>query len=272
MFGRLKEQPPPQSLVSGATTAPSGQEPPGGEQGPREGLILLLFTILTLAATAYVLWQAEHDAVHDPVQKASRGEVEGLTSASFLREANLKRALDKISSGSHPFITNLRVSATRVDATVRNQDGERKFLDINLNLDVSETGANFGDDPAMRAGQIDAAAPERMVRAVAERTGLGEDAVDYVTISFSGTPPFTWYMALDEGGATVRQWVAEMDGSDLRKPGEPSLKQKQADAREKHRLEVEQRRYTRILAKRSSCLSKARTAEAASRCIQRYTP
>lgn len=272
MFGRLKEQPPPQSLVGGATTAPAEQQPGEEGHGPREGLILLLFTILTLAATAYVLAKAERDAVHDPVQKASRGEVDGLATDSFIREENFRRALAKIASNQRPFVTNIRVAPERVNATVRDQDGSRTFLNIDLNLKVTETDANVGDDPALRAAQFNAAAPSRMLRAVAERTGLGEDAIDYVTMSVDDEGPQTWYMALDKGGPGARAWIAEADGSDVRKPGEPSLAQKRADAREKARLEREQRRLNRVLTQRSKCLSKARTAEAASRCIERFQP
>jgi hypothetical protein len=275
VFGRLKEQPPPQSLVTGASTAPSQAPPPPEEsQGPRESVILVLFLLLTLAATAYVLGKAEHDAVHDPLQKASRGEVKGLSSESFLRPENLNKALAKVSSGPRPFITNIRVAADRVDVTVRDQDGSRKLLDINLALKVRETDDNFGDDPAVRADQIDTAAPQRMVKAMAERTGLSEDAVDYVTRSIDRQGPQTWFMALKagQGGATQRDWIAEADGSDLRHPGELSQKMKQADARAKRSIERAQRRLQRILKQRSACLSKAVTAEAASRCIQRYQP
>jgi macrodomain Ter protein organizer (MatP/YcbG family) len=122
----------------------------------------------------------------------------------------------------------------------------------------------------VRTSQIDAAAPQRMVKAVAERTRLGEDAVDYVTMSFSGTGERSWYMSLDEGPARTRSWIAAADGSDLRKPGELSQVQKDADAKRKRQYEAEQRRFNRQLKRRSACLSKARDATSAARCIQRF--
>lgn len=276
MFGRLKEQPAPQSLVSGAGASTPAVDPQqlAEGQGPHESVILLVFFLLTLVATAYVLAKAEHKALHDPVAKAQRGEVHGLSSASFLRPENLKRALDKVSSSSRPFITNVRVAPERVDLTVRDQDGSRKLVNIDLAQKVTSYDDNVGDDPAVRASQIDTAAPQRMVKAMAERTGLSTDAVDYVTMSIAKDGPQTWFMSLRDGfgGATQNDWLAEADGSDLRHPGDLSRQMRQEQAKIKRDTEREQKRITRILEKRSACLSKAVTAERASRCIERYQP
>src|SRR5436309_14945873 len=87
VFGRLKEQPSPQSLVGATSTPATGDE----RKGPPEGLILILFAVLTLAASAFVLQRAEHKALHDPAQKAARGEVSGLSGLSFFRAENLRK-------------------------------------------------------------------------------------------------------------------------------------------------------------------------------------
>ena len=269
MFGRLKEQPSPQSLVggTGATMSPAGEE--SGPTGPPEGLILLIFVVLTLAASAFVLTRAADKLEHDPAQKASRGEVKGLDSLSLLRSANLRRALAKVESGSYPLISNLRVSAARVDVTARDSDGSRKVLSIDPAFNVRTNDFGVGEDPAVRSERIVAAAPERMVRSVAERTGLTVDAVDYVTTSFSGTGEHGWYMSLNQGPARVRQWIAAADGSDLRKPGELSRAQQDENARQRRRIEAEQSRIKRVLARRRACLIKARDVYAASRCVER---
>ncbi|MEA2440757.1 MAG: hypothetical protein QOH76_2181 [Thermoleophilaceae bacterium] len=269
MFGRLKEQPPPQSLVgtTGATTTP-GEEDAG--RGPPEGLILLLFVVLTLAASALVLTRAADKLAHDPSQKASRGEIKGLDSLSMLRAANLRRALAKVADSPRPLISNLRVSAARADLTVRDNDGSRKLLNIDPGFKVTTNDFGVGEDQAVRASQIDAAAPERMVRSVAERTGLGPEAVDYVTVSLSGTGEHGWYMSLKQGPARVRQWVAAPDGSDLRKPGELSRAQQDENARLRRRIEAEQLRIKRQLARRRACLVKATDVYAASRCAERF--
>jgi hypothetical protein len=271
VFGRLKEQPSPQSLVGASTSPVPGSEPSGGGEGggPREGVILLLFTVLTLALSAYVLITSEHDAVHDPVQKAARGEIKGLDPESLLREVNLRRALAKIDAGSRPLVTTIRIAPDRVDATVRDTDGSRKLLSIDTGFGVKENDFGVGDDDAVRTSQINAAGPERMLKAVAERTRMSPDAVDYVTMSFSSSDP-QWYMSLDQGPARVRQWVAAPDGTDVRKPGELSQAVKDADAKRRRKLEAEQRRFQRQLARRSACLNKAQDATAAGRCIERF--
>jgi hypothetical protein len=272
VFGRLREEPTPQTPVGSTAPVPSGAGTGEEPRGPREGLILLAFTILTVAASAYVLINAEHDAVHDPAEKAARGEINGLDGQSLLREQNMRKVLAKVAAGKRPFIASIRVAAVRADLQVRDADGFRKLLSIDPGLSVKERDFGVGDDKAVQAEAINPAAPERMVRAVAERTGLGFDAVDYVTMTFAGSGERTWYMALDKGPARTRQWIAAPDGTDLRKPGELSQAQQDADARRKRRFEAEQRRYKRNLERRSACLSKARDATAAARCIQRFQP
>lgn len=49
---------------------------------PREGPLILLFLVLTLAPSALVLRKAEADAVNDPKQKAARGEIAGLSACT----------------------------------------------------------------------------------------------------------------------------------------------------------------------------------------------
>jgi hypothetical protein len=267
VFGRLRDQPPPQSLVGSSTNAVPTEEE---GRGPPEGLILLAFAILTIAASAFVLLREEDHAVYDPAQKAARGEVKGLDGLSLLREPNLRRALAKVAAGPRPLVSDIRVAPERADVTVRDADGSRKILSIDPGFGVKERDFGVGDDTAVTAAQIDARAPERMVRAVAERTGLGADAVDYVTMSFSGTGERSWYMALDKGPARTRQWIAAADGRDLRKPGELSQAQRNADAKRRRDLEASQRRFKRTLGQRTACLRRATDATAAARCIQRF--
>jgi len=268
VFGRLKEQPSPQSLVGATSTPATGDE----RKGPPEGLILILFAVLTLAASAFVLQRAEHKALHDPAQKAARGEVSGLSGLSFFRAENLRKVLAKVDGSPRPLITDIRVSAVRVDVTtVDSERTTKKQLSYDLDLHVRhEFAFNPTDESAVRASQIDAAAPERMVRTVTERTGLPASAVDYVAQSFTTSGEHSWFMSLDQGPARARQWVAAPDGSDLRHPGEPSIAQKQADAKRRRDLARQQRRFRRNLALRTACLRKATDALAAARCVQRF--
>jgi hypothetical protein len=272
VFGHVDEEPPPQSQVGTLGTVHTAVADPGGEQGrggAPEGLILLLFTILTIAASAYVLLSSESDAKKDPAQKAARGEIKGLAPESLLREANLRRALAKVADGPRPLISSIRVSATRLDLTVRDANGSRQLVHVDPALATTTNDFGVGDDASVRVSGIDASAPERMVRAVAERTHMSPDAVDYVTLSSFGSTQPIWYMALDQGPVQVRQWVAEPDGTDLRKPGELSQKQKDANAKVQRDARARNRKLQRTFRRRNACLQKATDATAAARCIQR---
>lgn len=279
MLGRNKEEPAPQSLVGGAslstTNAPVIAPAGGGEDGGSgsEGPLLFLFVVLTLAASAYVLYKSEHDAVHDPKEKAARGEVQGLSDLSLLRPANLRQALAKIDAGDHPLVMNVRVAADRVNATARDDDGNRKVLTIDPGFGVKSSDFGVGDDFAVRTSRVNVEAPQRMVRAVVRKTGLPAAAVDYVTMSFSANSETnTWYMALKQGPARNRQWVAQADGSDLRKPGEPSTAQKEATRAQQRAFERRRSRLERVIKQRTSCLQKAHDAEAVSKCLERFQP
>jgi hypothetical protein len=228
VIGRVEEEPPPQSRV-GATVTPVAIPGDAPERtGPREGLVLGLFVLATLAASAFVLAGAERDALHDPKQKAARGEIQGLSELSLLREQNLRRALAKVAAGRFPLVSNIRVAADRVNVSVRDADGFRRYLTIDPGLGVTSSDVGVGEDYAIAATELDAGAPERMARAVAARTGYGPDAVDYAVLAPSKGSEQSWYMFLKQGPARVRQWTAAADGSDLRKPGEPAARDKAA--------------------------------------------
>jgi hypothetical protein len=264
VFGRVKEQPPPQSMV-GASTSPVAPQD-AGDGGPPEGLILLVFTILTIAASVLVLHNAAVDSANDPNQKAARGEIQGLDSLSFFHAANLRRALAKVSGSRWPLIIRIRVAATRVDVTSRDKDGYRKDLSIDPAFKVQISDDNVGEDKAITAAQIDTGAPERMIRAVTERTRMSANAVDYLVTDADNDKDAAWYMFLDQGPARVRQWVATSDGTDLRHPGEPSQTQKAADAK---RLR-EQKRQLRREQRHLNCITHAFTPAEYSRCERKF--
>jgi hypothetical protein len=254
-----------------AITSPVPEEEP--RKGPPETLILIVFAVLTLAASAFVLQRAEHKALHDPAQRASRGEVNGLETLSFFREANLRKVLAKVADGPLPLVTDIRVSPVRVDVTLTNADrSAKRELSYDLDLRVrNRFDFTPSDSAAVRPREIDPAAPERMIRSVTERTHQPASAVDYVAEDFTNTATErNWYMSLDQGPARLRQWVAAPDGSDLRHPGEPSAAQRQASSRLRRDLARQQRRLKRNIALRTACLRKATDALAAARCVQRY--
>src|SRR6476659_9325413 len=121
-------------------------------KGPPETLILVVFVILTLAASAFVLQRAEHRALHDPAQKGSRGEVKGLDALSFFRAENLRKVLAKVEAGPLPLVSDIRVSAVRVDVTLVNPDrSTKRELSYDLDLRVRhQFEFTPTDSPAVR--------------------------------------------------------------------------------------------------------------------------
>jgi hypothetical protein len=237
-------------------------------------VILLLFAIITLAASAFVLIGEENDAVSDPKQKAARGEIKGLDELSLVRSKNLTKVLADVNGSSRPYVSNIRVAPDRVNLTVRDADGERKVLTYDAAIERTTNDFGVGEDRAVRATSIDANAPERMLRTVTEKTEMDADALDYVTLTVSGESKsdWTWYMALKEGPARVRQWVAAADGSDVRKPGELSKAQKDENAARQRQFERQQRELMQRNERRTACISRATSAEAVSRCLERFSP
>jgi hypothetical protein len=269
VLGRNEEEPSPQERLTGAvaTTSPADtvtDEP----RGPREGLILLLFTILTVAASAFVLWSDEQSALDDPAQQVARGEVHGLSKLSLLREPNVKRVLDTVSKGKWPLVRNIRIAPERIDLQVSDRDGYQRRLSFDPAFKMTNDDDGVSEQNTLPASKIDAAAPEKMVRSLQEREGISPDAVDYVTNSYLIDDTSDWYMALDQGPARVRQWVAAPDGRDLRHPGELSKAQRQAQEEQQRQAERQQRQTQRL----SNCLTGSTTAEQVQRCYKRYQP
>ena len=236
--------------------------------GPREGPIILLFLVLTLAASIFVLQRAEANTLKDPKQKAARGEISGATGLSMVREVNLRKALAKINAGKYRLISNIRVAPDRVNASVRDKDGYRKYLTIGPDFEVQMSDAGVGEDYAVSTEAIDAAAPERMLKTVLKKTGLPPKALDYAATSFSENFPNTWYMAMKDGPARVRQWTAERNGTDVRKPGEPSAAQKKQQAENQRQI----RRTQVIIQRRVRCINRAKNPDGIARCLEKYQP
>jgi hypothetical protein len=105
---------------------------------------------------------------------------------------------------------------------------------------------------------------------------LKPSAFDYAAMSFSENSTPTWFMAMKDGPARVRQWVAANNGSDLRRPGElPALEKKRIadEARRNAAVQRQIRQRTRhiqaVIKRRNRCISKAKTGPQVSRCIEK---
>jgi hypothetical protein len=235
-------------------------------RGVPERVILIVFMVVTLLASWLVLHSAAEKQKNDPALKAARGEITAFGPLSFFQPQNLRKAVGKVQTGRWPLIISLRVEPTRVDITARDRDGFRKDLSINVAYKVTTFDDNVGTDQVFKPNGIDYGAPARMVRAVGERTHLGPDAVNYLVTNAGGPADSAWYMALDKGPATVRQWVATSSGADLRHPGVLSQSQQAANAKLKRSI-LARVHQAELNAK---CLGHAFTAAAVNRCNRKF--
>jgi hypothetical protein len=265
----VEEEPSPQTRLSGGATTEPAEEPGGsGGSGPREGLILLLFTLVTLAASGFLLYSEEQKALDDPAQKAARGDVQGLDELSLVREKNFRRVLSEVKSTDWPRVSNVRLAPEEASITAQDADGIQRVLTYDPGFEQVDRDFGTSTNRAVPTSAIDPGAPERMVRAAIEKSGQEEDALDYVTTTFLTQRRPTWTIAFDQGPARNRLWIAEYNGRDVRRVGEPSQAQKDEFERNRRRLEASQKR----LRQRTTCLSQATSAQQASRCLQRFPP
>lgn len=275
IFGRQDEELPPQERLgttgTGTTTTaapPSGSAAdPGDQHGPNEGFVLLLFTLITAAAIAWVLIGGEHKALNDPNAKADRGEIGALDDLSLIRAKNVRRMLAQVASSSSPGVADLRFAPTSADITVQNENGDQTIWSFDPKLKVSKHSFGSGSSDDSQPVQIvDPAAPERMVRSAIEKSGRPASDVNYVTTSFLTQKRPDWTIAFKTGPTDKRLWVASFNGRDVRRVGAPSTAQQHQTQRIKQSV---QKLKQRVKA-RAKCLSQATTAQGAARCLRRF--
>jgi hypothetical protein len=182
--------------------------------------LILLWAVLTLAATACVIGRSEHDAVHDPVQKAARGEIGERSTLALNRQARLRRALAALQRAAKPGeeLDLLRLDPVRISARVHDPAGRQRFLELDSALGVSSS--LFGDtrSRAVPFSRVDVAAPERMLRAVRRRIRGGR--LDYLVFSVSSIDATTgWTLFLADVLPAQKGWGADGHGRGIRPLG-----------------------------------------------------
>ncbi len=159
--------------------------------------LFVLFVVLALGGTALALVHEEREALDDPVQKGQRGEVVGAERLSLLAPANLARALALARAELKPDhqLTNLRLSPTRLDVTVRNTLGERREIQVGLDYDArvfDSSGSDSRTGPRGLTG-IDVNAPSRALAAILAREGWSSRTLNYVVYDApDATNPARW--------------------------------------------------------------------------------
>jgi hypothetical protein len=240
-----------------SSSAPSPPRRPPSD-GPSETPLLIVFMVLALVAVGGLLVKLQND---DKGKSAASGSSGGVTAtsgsklvtgqSSYLQPNRLAaelRAIDRRVGGTAR-IVDLRLDGNSFSASYANSDDNR----VQLTKTPSFTSRNtipIAVTSFVPSSQINPQVPLRLVNAVRERTGRKPEDIDYVVFSATFAKlGSAWSVFLNKGPAAQRQFVADVDGRDLRHPGEqtPAVKRRQQQ--------------------RTACLQRARSAQAAARCI-----
>jgi hypothetical protein len=214
---------------SAGPSVPVGAVPGAGRapRGPRsERWIPLTLVVLALLGTGLGLWRAERRALADPVQQGERGEVTGVDGRSLLTTEHLGRAFALVQARleADEVVTDVDLTPVRVRVAVRDGIGHARSFSVDLAYDVrtQDDGRSTADGPAL--AQLDAAAPERFVRTVLERSGHPATALENLGWRYdaSGEVKQAWTLRLQDVPIPDQNWVANGDGRGVRRPGDPA--------------------------------------------------
>lgn len=269
VFGREKEMDLGQPSGGGRPDpVPAGDGPAGGGGPYVPGRLALgLFTLLVLAAGAFMFVTVEGNAVDDPVKQAERGEVDATSELSLTREPNLRRAIAALDGDLRDggFIDSFRVAPDRVNAIVVQPSGKRETIAINVAFETTSSDAGTGEGEGLQSNDIDPAAPQRIIRAAREKFDLRAKNFDYMVANEprgeGEQPTWTafWKLPLKDNDV-----AAAGDGTDVRRLGTPDAKTRAQNEAARERAE----RAQRAAAARSQCLSRATSTAEIQRCLR----
>lgn len=156
-------------------------------------------------------------------------EIDGISSPqshdgpSLVPRDRFAKAMAKVraEAGNEASLTVLRVAPDRIDAIVTRASGERASIQVLPDLDTRTFGAGGGGQRGLSLRRIDDALPERLLRRASERLGVPRGDLDYMALTSipSVGGGGTWAIFF-EGGGPGRFMTANLDGSNLRAPGQ----------------------------------------------------
>lgn len=250
VFGRGKQEEEDSglgSLSSGAGLSPGGAEPltrglPAGysssspahqrrppSERPSETPLLIVFMVLALVAVGGLLVKLENDDAGKKVASGSAGAVSVAAGAklvtdknSYLQPTRLAAELRDIDRrvGGTARIVDLRLAGDSFSASYANRDDNRVTLTKTSSF-TSRSTIPIAVTSVVPSSQIDPQVPLRLVNAVHERTGARPQDIDYLVFSAAFAKlGSAWSIFLNKGPASQRQFVADVNGHHLRRPGE----------------------------------------------------
>jgi hypothetical protein len=241
MFGRGKKDEEDSGLggLSGAAEPltlglPEGHSspPPSGRapsESPSETPLLIAFLVLALVAVGGLLVKLENDdqgkAASGSSGAISAGAGSKLVTAggSYLQPNRLAAELRDIDRrvGGTARIVDLRLDGDSFSASYANRDDNRVTLTRTPSF-TNRSTIPIAVTSVVPSSRINPQVPLRLVNAVRERTGARPQDIDYVVFSAAFAKlGSAWSVFLNRGPAAQRQFVADIDGRHLRRPGEP---------------------------------------------------
>lgn len=233
----------------------------------------LLFLAVTVALVSAVLVLSEQHFAGDPVARAQRGDIAGLSEGSMVLEGNFRRALAEVRKRSgRSTINNLRLAPVSLDMTVRDSDGRQSIYRVDSAFRTRKQ--DFGDsvNPGFAFADVDLDAPARITTAVARRARARPEDLDYMVLNRSPAFPgreaaYTWVVFLKrEIPIARRQWQAAGNGTDVRGLGELPRSERRRQAR----AQREARAVQRQINARARCFTRAKGTDALRRCSERF--
>lgn len=212
-----------QPLAGGATASAMPPAPAAVpvRRDPRPSPLPLIFTVVAIAVTAFVLYRADHSAVDSPAVVTRELAGHALGERSLVRAANFRRALAAIQDEMRPGedLLSLRLTPQELGSTVRDANGNTRLVDagIDFGVDARDWSTDTSSTP-LDVAAINAAAPERVVRAALAAAHADDTHLDYVSLNGGDQP--NWYIALDDVPIGDQAWTADLAGIAVTHPGE----------------------------------------------------
>lgn len=205
--------------------APAAVAPALGDRPRRPGRLLRrLFLLACLAATGFVLWEADQAAQDSPSAIARDIEGRALAAASLVRDGNLRRALRAARAEMEPGEQALMLRLTPEELLLRVRDGNGNARMIGVDVAFEARSSDSGTDTTsapLALDAVDAEAAQRIVRQALRQAGGADDThLEYAVLSGNEGSAPTWYVALRDVRIGDQTWTADLDGIAVTRPGE----------------------------------------------------
>jgi len=188
---------------------------------PRRSPLPFVFTIVAIALTALVLYDADRRSVNSPAVVFREMDGHALNERSLVRAANFRRALAAIQNEMEPGedLLSLRLTPQELGSTVRDPNGNTRLVDVGLDFKVEarDWSTDTSSTP-LDIAAINPAAPQKVVRGALREAGVDDTHLNYLSLSGGEQP--SWYVQLKDVRIGDQTWSADLAGIAVTRPGE----------------------------------------------------